>query len=58
MAQRVAVMHEGRIVEMGMTEDVMRRPREAYTAELVAAFRTALGASVDDGARIPPSLPL
>jgi peptide/nickel transport system ATP-binding protein len=34
---RLAVMHDGRVVERGATEDVLERPRHPYTAALVAA---------------------
>ena len=37
VADRVAVMYEGRIVELGETEDVLARPSHAYTRELLAA---------------------
>ncbi|AQA23984.1 ABC transporter family protein [Rhodococcus sp. MTM3W5.2] len=33
----VAVMHRGRIVECGPTEDVYERPREEYTRTLIAS---------------------
>ncbi len=39
-ADRVAVMHEGRIVETGSTDDVLRAPRDPYTRRLVAAMTT------------------
>ncbi len=37
IAHRVAVLHEGRIVEAGLTEAVFAAPRHAYTASLIAA---------------------
>ncbi len=41
MASRVAVMRNGRIVEAGSTSDVMIKPRDAYTAQLVMAAALA-----------------
>jgi len=38
IADRVAVMREGKIVECGPTEDVLLRPAHDYTRELVAAL--------------------
>jgi peptide/nickel transport system ATP-binding protein len=38
IADRVAVMHRGRIVESGATSDVLMRPRNHYTRELIAAI--------------------
>ena len=37
LADRVAIMHRGEIVEQGLTTEVLLRPREPYTASLVAA---------------------
>ena len=37
LADTIAVMHSGRIVESGRTEDVAEHPREVYTQELLAA---------------------
>ncbi|MGX9883217.1 dipeptide ABC transporter ATP-binding protein [Streptomyces sp. NPDC002276] len=36
-ADRVAVMHEGRLVESGTADDVFERPQEPYTKRLLAA---------------------
>jgi oligopeptide transport system ATP-binding protein len=37
LATRIAVMHAGRIVELGTTEDVTARPEHEYTRALLAA---------------------
>jgi peptide/nickel transport system ATP-binding protein len=37
LAQRVAVMYAGRIVEMGPVDEVLTRPRHPYTRALIAA---------------------
>jgi peptide/nickel transport system ATP-binding protein len=37
LADYTVVMHRGRIVEQGATEDVIFRPRNSYTRQLVAA---------------------
>ncbi|MEH3069294.1 MAG: dipeptide ABC transporter ATP-binding protein [Aeromicrobium erythreum] len=37
LANRVAVLQHGRLVEEGSREDVLRRPQEAYTQRLIAA---------------------
>jgi len=36
-ADRVLVMHQGRVVESGSVDDILDRPRESYTQRLVAA---------------------
>ncbi len=37
VADRLVVMHEGRIVEQGPTAEIMAAPRDSYTASLLAA---------------------
>lgn len=37
LADRIAVMYSGRIVELGSTRDVLARPRHPYTARLLLA---------------------
>jgi microcin C transport system ATP-binding protein len=35
MAHRVMVMKDGRVIEQGSLEDVMDRPKQAYTQTLM-----------------------
>lgn len=49
LADRIAVMREGRIIEQGSTADLLRRPREAYTAALLAAAKLELKRPVSAG---------
>ena len=37
LADRVVVLHEGRVVEEGETGSVLRAPQHAYTRSLLAA---------------------
>ncbi|MBI3657895.1 MAG: ABC transporter ATP-binding protein [Acidobacteria bacterium] len=43
LAQRIAVLYMGRVVEMGTAEQVCRRPRHPYTQALLAAAPKGLG---------------
>ncbi|WP_314149458.1 ATP-binding cassette domain-containing protein, partial [uncultured Leifsonia sp.] len=57
LADRVAVLHEGRIVEEGPTGRVLTRPRHPFTAELagltlLTGRRAGDGIATDDGMRL------
>lgn len=45
-ADRIAVIHEGRIVEEGKTQEIFRRPTDAYTATLMQLSREMAFGSV------------
>jgi molybdate transport system ATP-binding protein len=54
LADRVAVLHDGRVVEQGPTREVLERPRHPFTAELsgltlLRGVRTAEGVRTGDG---------
>ena len=40
MAENVMVLHNGNIIEMGLTEDIINNPSEEYTKRLMAAVYT------------------
>jgi peptide/nickel transport system ATP-binding protein len=37
LADRIAVMHQGALVEMGTRDQILRNPQQAYTQRLLAA---------------------
>src|SRR5690606_32504621 len=43
LADRVATMYAGRMVEIGKTTDIFYRPRHPYTLGLIRAVPTVLG---------------
>jgi len=47
LADRIAVMRRGVVVEMGTSQDIFGNPRHAYTQELLAAVPHLGGAEID-----------
>ena len=41
LCERIAVMHRGKVVEAGATEDIFANPRHPYTRSLLAAVPNA-----------------
>lgn len=39
ICDKIAVMHEGKLIEHGTVEDIMHNPREAYTKNLITSAR-------------------
>lgn len=56
LADRVATMYAGRMVELGATEDLFYRPRHPYTLGLIRAVPTVTG-GFEELASIPGSPP-
>jgi peptide/nickel transport system ATP-binding protein len=56
LADRVATMYAGRVVELGKTSDIFYRPRHPYTLGLIRAVPTVTGA-FEELASIPGSPP-
>ena len=53
LADTVAVMRHGRIVEYGPIEAVLQNPRHAYTRSLIDAVKTVHGRGYGKPARVP-----
>ncbi|MEZ4639570.1 MAG: ABC transporter ATP-binding protein [Caldilineaceae bacterium] len=56
LADRVATMYAGQVVELGSTEDIFYRPRHPYSLGLIRAVPTVTG-GFEDLASIPGSPP-
>jgi peptide/nickel transport system ATP-binding protein len=57
LADEVAVMYLGRIVERGTAEEVLRTPRHPYTQALMAAVPRIDGVRADQGVLVPGDPP-
>ena len=57
IANRVAVMYLGRIVETGSAEAIMQQPRHPYTRALITAIPKAGGPRRDKPLRLPGEIP-
>jgi ABC-type glutathione transport system ATPase component len=55
IADRVAVMAAGRIVELGTIDDIYRRPQEEYTRRLLASMPIPIPREFRDRAAVPVS---
>ncbi|WP_339947919.1 ABC transporter ATP-binding protein [uncultured Albimonas sp.] len=53
MADRVAVMYAGRVIEQGLADDILDDPRHPYTAGLIGCI-PALGRAAASTDRLPP----
>lgn len=52
LAHRVAVMHQGKVVETGHVKDVFSKPEKAYTQHLLASEPKGTAAPVPQGAPV------
>jgi peptide/nickel transport system ATP-binding protein len=55
IAQRVAVMHDGTVAELGEASQVLSEPRETYTRRLIADTPSLETATADAGLSTPPA---
>jgi len=55
IAQRVAVLSQGSVVELGETSQVLADPRQPYTRQLLADTPSLETASSEAGAGEPPA---
>lgn len=52
LADEIAILHNGRIVEIAAPADIVRTPRQAYTKTLVAAAFAPAASPESDGGRL------
>ena len=46
LANRIGIVHQGRLVEMGAAQEILRSPKEAYTKSLIAAIPKLKGGAL------------
>lgn len=52
VADRIAVLRYGQLIEIGTTEEILERPKAAYTRQLIAACRRWPAATEADATRV------
>ncbi len=64
MSDRIAVMHDGRVIQCGAPEDVYERPSEPFVADFIGISNLIEGTAQDggvvrigDGSEVPAPLP-
>jgi peptide/nickel transport system ATP-binding protein len=57
MAEDIAVMYAGRIVEQGSAQEVLTRPRHPYTRALIGSLPSVRGQAADRLRGIPGTVP-
>lgn len=59
MADRIAVLREGQVVQVGTPQDIYDRPATTFVAQLVGSPRiNLLNATVDSGSLVIPNTPI
>lgn len=59
MADRIAIMREGQVVQVGTPQDIYDRPSNTFVAQLVGSPRiNLLNAAIDSGALVVPQTPI
>ena len=53
MADRIAVMSEGRVQQIDTPVDLYQRPRTMFVADFIGSSNTFAGSRVDDGVDVP-----
>lgn len=64
MSDRIAVMHDGKVIQCGAPEDVYERPSESFVADFIGISNLIEGTAQDggvvrigDGSEVPAPIP-